>query len=102
MSEDTKDTAPAEGDPKPKTESPASETAPTTPAAKGEQDKPAPPKAPAAHKPAPPPKKGPTITVEISGDPFIDKVKERFGDAITEAVATLGQQVLQVKLASYV
>jgi NADH-quinone oxidoreductase subunit C len=64
--------------------------------------KPAPPKAaPAAgHKPAPP-KKGPTITVDIADDPFIDRLKQRFGDAITEAVATLGQQVIRVKKESY-
>lgn len=66
-------------------------------------EKPAPPKAaPAAgHKPAPPPKKGPTITVDITGDPLIDRIRERFGDAIMEAVATLGQQVVRVKKDSY-
>jgi NADH-quinone oxidoreductase subunit C len=68
-------------------------------------EKPAPPKAaPAAgHKPAAPPaKKGPVVTVDISGDALIDAVKERFGEAITEAVATLGQQILRVKKDSYV
>jgi NADH-quinone oxidoreductase subunit C len=67
-------------------------------------EKPAPPKAaPAAgHKPAPPAKKGPVITVDISGDALIDRIKERFGEAITEAVATLGQQILRVKKESYV
>jgi NADH-quinone oxidoreductase subunit C len=71
-------------------------------------EKPVPPKAaPAAgHKPAegakpPPAKKGPTITIEITGDPFVDRIKKRFGEAITEAVATLGQQVLRVKKQSY-
>jgi len=67
-------------------------------------DKGAPPKAaPAAGtKPAPPPRKGPVITTEIIGDPLIDRLKKQFGEAITEAVATLGQQVLRVKKASYV
>ncbi|HVG21060.1 MAG TPA: NADH-quinone oxidoreductase subunit C [Blastocatellia bacterium] len=71
-------------------------------------EKAAPPKAvPAAgHKPAegakpPPAKKGPTITTEITGDPFIDRIKKRFGEAITEAVATLGQQIIRVKKESY-
>lgn len=70
---------------------------PSPPAAAAE--KPAPPKAaPAAgHKPAPPPKKGPVITVEIAGDPLIDRIREHFGDAVTEAVATLGQQIIRVK-----
>jgi NADH-quinone oxidoreductase subunit C len=70
----------------------------------GSPEKPAPPRAappkaaPAAgHKPAPPPKKGPTITVDIAGDPLIDRIKQQFGDAITEAVATLGQQIIRVK-----
>jgi NADH-quinone oxidoreductase subunit C len=72
---------------------------PKAPAAEGG----APPKAaPAAgHKPAPPPKKGPTITFDITGDALIDRIKERFGDAITEAVATLGQQIIRVKKESY-
>jgi len=63
----------------------------------------APPKAaPAAgHKPAPPAKKGPVITVDITDDPLIDRIRGRFGDAITEAVATLGQQIVRVKKASY-
>lgn len=61
-------------------------------------EKPAtPPRAPAAGAHPPPAKKGPTITVEISGDPLIDRIKERFGDAITETVATLGQQIVGVK-----
>jgi len=66
-------------------------------------EKPAPPKAaPAAgHKPAPPAKKGPVVTVDITGDALIDKIKEHFGEAITEAVATLGQQVIRVKKDSY-
>jgi NADH-quinone oxidoreductase subunit C len=64
--------------------------------------KPAPPKAaPAAGHRPPPPKKGPTVTVEIADDPYIDRLKQRFGDAITEAVATLGQQVIRVKKESY-
>src|SRR5947207_2048034 len=78
-----------------KTQPPAHEAAPPAAAA----EKPAPPKAaPAAgHKPAPPARKGPVITIDIAGDPFIDRVRERFGEAITEAVATLGQQVIRVK-----
>jgi NADH-quinone oxidoreductase subunit C len=71
-------------------------------------EKGAPPKAaPAAgHKPAegakpPPAKKGPTITTEITGDPLIDRIKDRFGGAITEAVATLGQQIVRVNKESY-
>ncbi len=85
--------APEAGAPAPKP------TPPRAPAA----GKPAPPKAaPAAgHKPAAPPRKGPEITTEITGDPFIDRIKQRFGDAITEAVATLGQQILRVKKDAY-
>ncbi|PYT05422.1 MAG: hypothetical protein DMF60_12060 [Acidobacteria bacterium] len=64
----------------------------------------APPKAaPAAgHKPAPPPKKGPTVTVDITGDALIDRIRQRFGEAITEAVATLGQQIIRVKKESLI
>lgn len=67
-------------------------------------EKPAPPKAaPAAgHKPAPPAKKGPVITIDITEDALIDRIRKRFGEAITEAVATLGQQILRVKKESYV
>lgn len=85
----------------PKTEPVSAEPAPpSAPAA----EKPAPPKAaPAAgHKPAPPPRKGPTITVDITGDALIDHIRARFGDKITEAVATLGQQVIRVKKESLV
>jgi NADH-quinone oxidoreductase subunit C len=74
---------------------------PSPPAA---AEKPAPPKAvPAAgHKPATPPaKKGPVITVDITDDALINRIRGRFGDAITEAVATLGQQILRVKKESY-
>ncbi|HWO00625.1 MAG TPA: NADH-quinone oxidoreductase subunit C [Blastocatellia bacterium] len=74
-----------------------------------ERDKTAPPKAAprADHKPVagertPPAKKGPVITSDISDDSLVDRIKERFGDAITEAVATLGQQILRVKKYSYV
>ena len=67
-------------------------------------EKPAPPKAaPAAgHKPAPPAKKGPVVTVEITDDPLIDKIKQRFVDAVTEAVATFGQQIIRVKKESLI
>src|SRR5215510_8154200 len=80
----------------------ASETKPEAPG-KPARSETAPPKAPptAGHKPAPPPKKGPTITVDITGDALIDRIKERFGGAITEAVATLGQQIIRVKKESY-
>jgi NADH-quinone oxidoreductase subunit C len=66
--------------------------------------KPVPPKAaPAAgHKPAPPAKKGPVVTFEITADPLIDKIKQRFGEAVTEAVATFGQQIIRVKKESLV
>jgi NADH-quinone oxidoreductase subunit C len=62
-------------------------------------EKPAtPPRAPAAGgHPAPPAKKGPVVTVEISGDSLIDRIKDRFGDAIAETVATHGQQIVGVK-----
>ena len=85
----------------PETPQPPAEAAkPSPPSA----EKPAPPKAaPAAgHKPAPPAKKGPTITFDITGDALIDRIRERFGDAITEAVATLGQQIIRVKKASFI
>lgn len=83
-----------------KTEPPTHETAPSA----AGSEKPAPPKAaPAAgHKPPPPAKKGPVITVDITGDALIDQIRERFGDAITEAVATLGQQVIRVKKESLI
>ena len=74
---------------------------PSPPAA---AEKPAPPKAvPAAgHKPATPPaKKGPVITVDITDDALINRIRDHFCDAITEAVATLSQQILRVKKASY-
>jgi NADH-quinone oxidoreductase subunit C len=88
-------------------------TTPTPPATGPAAVKPAPPRAPAAEgaaakaappagqKLAPPPRKGPSITTEITGDPLVDRIKKQFGGAITEAVATLGQQVLRVKRDSY-
>lgn len=85
----------------PKTEPVSAEaTPPSAPAA----EKPAPPKAaPAAgSKPAPPARKGPVITVDITGDALIDHIRARFGDKITEAVATLGQQVIRVKKESLI
>jgi len=63
-----------------------------------DSQKASPPKAPqtAGHKPPPPVKKGPVTTVEITGDPLIDQLKQKFGPSIVEAVAILGQQVLRV------
>ncbi|MBI3651082.1 MAG: NADH-quinone oxidoreductase subunit C [Acidobacteria bacterium] len=67
----------------------------------------APPKAPAsaatagAAKPAPPAKKGPTVTEEIKDDPFIDKLKAKFPDAITETVKTFGQRIIRVNKDAY-
>lgn len=78
---------------------------PAPPKAAPAGEKPAPPKAaPAAHgAPKPPPaKKGPSLTVDIKDDPLIDLIKERFGDSITESVATLGQQILRVKAGALV
>jgi len=91
--------------PQSKTE-PAKPAPPRAPAAEkaAAGEKAAPPKAAAAagHKPAAPPaKKGPTITIDITGDPLIDRIRQRFGDRITEAVATLGQQIIRVKKESY-
>ena len=71
-------------------------------------EKPGPPKAaPAATpgapaKPPPPAKKAPSVTFEITDDPFIDRLKQRFESAVTEAVATLGQQIIRVKKDSLV
>jgi NADH-quinone oxidoreductase subunit C len=59
------------------------------------------PSAAGGHKAPPPAKKGPTVTEEITGDPFIDKLKGKFGDAITEAVKTLGQRIVRVRKDSY-
>ena len=55
----------------------------------------------AAGEKTPPIKKGPVITSDISGDSLVLRIKERFGEAITEAVATLGQQIIRVKKDSY-
>jgi len=95
---EAKPTAPAKPAPPARSETAPPKAPPKAPAGEAAT----PPKAPAAagHKPAPP-KKGPTITVDITGDALIDRIKERFGEAITEAVATLGQQVIRVKKESY-
>jgi NADH-quinone oxidoreductase subunit C len=89
-----------------KVEAPAEPGAAAGEGAKAPPKAPPPPKAagaPAAggHKPAPPVKKGPSITEEIKDDPFIDKLKAKFGDAITETVQTLGQKIVRVKKATY-
>ena len=88
--------------PKPAPPKAADAAKPAPPKATSAPVKPAPPKAaPAAgHKPAPP-RKGPEITTAITGDSFIDLIKQRFGDSITEAVATLGQQNIRVKKEAY-
>ncbi|HEV8487167.1 MAG TPA: NADH-quinone oxidoreductase subunit C [Blastocatellia bacterium] len=71
-------------------------------------EKPGPPKAApvatpgAPAKPPAPVKKAPTVTVEITDDPFIDRIKQRFEGAVTEAVTTLGQQIIRVKKDSLV
>ena len=81
----------------------ADKPAPTgTPPAKPTPPKAAPPAHGAGAKAPPPAKKGPTVTVEITGDRLIDKIKQQFGDAITEAVATLGQQIVRVSKQSLV
>ncbi len=82
---------------------PPAETVAPKPSPPAAAEKPAPPKAApvAGHKPAPPAKKGPVITIDIAGDALIDRIKERFGEVITEAVATLGQQILRVSKGSY-
>jgi NADH-quinone oxidoreductase subunit C len=68
-----------------------------------EAEKPGPPKAApvappgAPAKPPAPVKKAPSVTFEITDDPFIDRLKQRFEGALTEAVTTLGQQIIRVK-----
>ncbi|MFY9608080.1 MAG: NADH-quinone oxidoreductase subunit C [Blastocatellia bacterium] len=86
----------------------SSENEPQTKADVVGEKKASPPKAAptADHKAAsgektPPIKKGPVITSGISGDSLVNRIKERFGEAITEAVATLGQQIIRVKKESY-
>ncbi len=87
-----------------KPEAPTAETAKPTPPPRPH----APPKATPATaaaaggaKPAPPAKKGPVVTVEITDDAFISKIKNKFGDAITETVATYGQKIVRVKKDAY-
>ena len=94
------ETGPPASDPSDKTKQDADVPSASPTAA---SEKPAPPKAaPAAgHKPAPPAKKGPVITIDITGDALIDRIRERFGEAITETVATLGQQIVRVNKGSY-
>lgn len=114
MADDTKETPKQDAEQLPSPEKPEPAPPDSTPKASGTEapkptppasaEKPVPPKAtPAAgHKPAAPARKGPTITVEITGDALIDRIRERFGDSITEAVATLGQQIIRVKKSSLV
>ncbi|HLG17250.1 MAG TPA: NADH-quinone oxidoreductase subunit C [Blastocatellia bacterium] len=109
MTDETKDPAAGSGDRKPPEQSNAKQSDETRGGeASGEklssgEPAPAPPKAApvAGHKPPAAPRKGPVITTEIIEDAFIDGLKQRFGDAITEAVATLGQQIIRVKKDSY-
>ena len=83
----------------------APKAAPPSPTA---AEKPAPPKAApvappgAPAKPPAPVKKAPTVTIEITDDPFIDRIKQRFEGAVTEAVSTLGQQIIRIKRDSLV
>ena len=88
--------APSEAAPTP------ADKAPSPPAAKPTPPKAPPPAQGGAAKPAPPAKKGPSVTAEITGDALVDKVKQQFGAAVTEAVATLGQQILRVNKQSLV
>ncbi|HYP28485.1 MAG TPA: NADH-quinone oxidoreductase subunit C [Blastocatellia bacterium] len=75
---------------------------PAPPRAPASEKAPPPKAAPAAgHKPAPPAKKGPSITSDITDDPLINRIRDRFSGAITEAVATLGQQIIRVNRESY-
>jgi NADH-quinone oxidoreductase subunit C len=87
MSDDTKDKLVEEG-------SEGKQPSPGKPAG-------LPPKAASSGGHAPPARKAPSLSEEITGDPFIEKIRERFGDAITEAVSTLGQQVIRVKKDCY-
>ncbi|HMG36813.1 MAG TPA: NADH-quinone oxidoreductase subunit C [Blastocatellia bacterium] len=87
-----------------KQESPEKQAAPPATENQAEPPKATPSKVtpPAAgHKP-PPPKKGPILTVEITGDEFIELIKQKFGSAITETVATLNQQIVRVNRDSLV
>ena len=117
MTDDAKDPTAGSGDQKPPEQSNAKQAieiladkaADETPSGEKFQAEPpavettAPPKAApvAGHKPPPSARKGPVITTDITGDPLIDRIKQRFGDAITEAVSTLGQQIVRVKRESY-
>jgi len=83
-----------------------SEAAPAGEKAPPAAAKPTPPKAAApahgATPKAPPAKKGPTVTVDIAGDALIDRIKGQFGDAVKEAVATLGEQIIRVNRQSLI
>jgi NADH-quinone oxidoreductase subunit C len=98
--------AKAEAPAKPEAPSAAKSDAPSAGKPAPPPRPPAPPKAaPAAaagaHKPAPPAKKGPVVTVEITDDAFITTIKDRFGEAISETVATYGQKIVRVKKEAY-
>ena len=86
--------------------SPTPEGSATEPAKPPAAEKPVPPKAasPAAGaaRPTAPPRKAPSLTTEIVDDPYINRLKEKFGSAITEAVTTLGQQIIRVKKESLI
>jgi NADH-quinone oxidoreductase subunit C len=92
---------PREGEqPASRSDAPTEAPKPTPPGLKTTPPKAAPVAGHAA--PKAPPKKGPDITVAITGDPLIEQIKQRFGDAIIEAVATLGQQIIRVKKESLI
>src|SRR5436853_1168217 len=102
MSDEEKATPPEGGEEPQKSEKPTPSEAAKPDAS---AQKPAPPRAAPVDQPATPhphPATTPTITLNISADPFIDRIKEIFGGAITEAVETLGQQILRVAKDRYV
>ena len=103
MSDEEKVTPPDPGGDQPRQSEQAAEKTSES-KAEAPADKPAPPRAAPTEKPAPAKAaavKKPSITADIADDPLIDRIKEKFGGAITEAVATLGQQILRVNRDRY-